>query len=170
MWDLGNECNCLGTANSPAESYLWTSTIRNAILAADDTRKISSGMHSLVFEENQPWSIRDQGLLTDILTPHPYPSPTVGGDVDPANRLRTTMIPTAQCEYYAGLSGKPVMIQEQGTFSDMLINREGAADFARVNICSRFSERESRSLSVRLKREASRSFFRERRLCPGRNG
>lgn len=139
MWDLGNECNCLGQANSPAESYLWTSTIRNAILAADDTRRISSGMHSLVFEENQPWSIRDQGLLTDMLTPHPYPSPTVGGDVDPANRLRTTMISTAQCEYYAGLSGKPVMIQEQGTFSDMLINREGAADFARVNICSSYA-------------------------------
>ncbi len=139
MWDLGNECNCLGAANTPAESYLWTVTIRNAILAADSSREISSGMHSLGFEENQPWSIRDQGLLTDMLTPHPYPSPTVGGDVDPADRLRTTMIPTAQCEYYAGLSGRPVMIQEQGTFNDMVINREGAAVFLRVNVCSSYA-------------------------------
>ena len=139
MWDLGNECNCLGKANTPAESYLWTATIRNAILASDSTRRISSGMHSLVFEENQPWSVREQGLLTDMLTPHPYPSPTVGGDFDPADRLRTTMIPTAQCEYYAGLSGKPVMIQEQGSFSDMLINREGAAAFLRANVCSSYA-------------------------------
>ena len=139
MWDLGNECNCLGKANTPSESYLWTVTIRNAILVADNTRKISSGMHSLNFMETQPWSIRDQGLLTDMLTPHPYPSPTVGGDVDPADRLRTTMIPTAQCEFYAGLSGRNVMIQEQGSFSDMLINREGAAAFLRVNICSSYA-------------------------------
>lgn len=139
VWDLGNECNCLGQASTPAQSYLWTVTIRNAILASDSTRRISSGMHSLGFEENQPWSIHDQGLLTDMLTPHPYPSPTVGGDVDPADRPRTTMIPTAQCEYYAGLSGRDVMIQEQGTFSDMLINREGAAAFLRANVCSSYA-------------------------------
>lgn len=139
MWDLGNECNCLGQASSAAQTYLWTATIRNAILASDTSRKISSGMHALNFEEGSPWSIRDQGLLTDMLTPHPYPSPTVGGDVDPADRLRTTMIPTAQCEYYRGLSGKDVMIQEQGTFSDMLINREGAAAFLRANVCSSYA-------------------------------
>ncbi len=139
MWDLGNECNCLGTAQSPAQSWVWTATIRNAILASDSTRPISSGMHSLEFEETKPWSIRQQGLLTDMLTPHPYPSPTVGGDVDPADRPRTTMIPTAQCEYYAGISGRPVMIQEQGTFSEMLINREGSAAFMRANLCSSYA-------------------------------
>ena len=139
MWGLGNECNCMGRVEKPEESYLWTSTIRNAILAADNTRKIASSMHGLGFYENSPWSIKEQGLLTDMLSTHPYPSRTVGGDVDQANRLRTTMIPTAQCEYYAGLSGKPAMIQESGTFSDMLINREGAADFVRINICSSYA-------------------------------
>ena len=139
MWDLGNECNCLGQAGTKAQTWLWTSTIRNAILSVDNTRKISSGMHALGFDEYQPWAIRDQGLLCDLLTPHPYPSPTVGGDVDPADRPRTTMIPTAQCEYYSGLSGRPVMIQEQGTFSDMLINRVGASRFLRVNICSSYA-------------------------------
>lgn len=139
MWDLGNECNCMGQISKPEESYLWTSTIRNAILAADNSRKISSGMHSLNFDDIKPWSVKEQGLLTDMLSNHPYPSPTVGGNVDQANRLRTTMIPTAQCEYYSALSGKPTMIQEQGTFSDMLINREGAADFARINICSSYA-------------------------------
>ncbi len=136
MWDLGNECNCLGQAGSRYQSYHWTATIRNAILASDQTRPISSGMHGLDFDPNGTWSIADQGELCDYLSNHPYPSPTIGGDVDPANRLRTTMLPTAQCEYYAGISGKPSFIQEQGTFSDMLIGREGAADFLRVNICS----------------------------------
>lgn len=139
MWDLGNECNCLGHVGSQAQTYLWTVTIRNAILASDTSRKISSGMHSLNFEEGQTWSINDQALLCDMLTPHPYPSPTVGGDIDPADRLRTTMIPTAQCEYYRGLSKREVMIQEEGTFSDMLINREGAAAFLRVNVCSSYA-------------------------------
>jgi len=93
-------------------------------------------MHGLSSEEGAVWSIADQGELTDMLTCHPYPSPTVGGDVTPANRLRCTMIPTAQLAYYSGISGKPAMIEEQGTFSDMLINREGAADFLRVNMFS----------------------------------
>ncbi len=136
MWDLGNECNCLGHTGSRTDAYLWTVTIRNAILASDSTRPISSGMHGLEFDPYATWSIETQGELCDILTPHPYPSPTIGGDVDPANTLRTTMLPLAQCEYYGGLSGKPTMIQEQGTLNDMLISRTGAAEFLRVNICS----------------------------------
>ncbi len=136
MWDLGNECNCLGMTSSRAESYLWTVTVRNAILASDRSRPISSGMHGLDFNPNGKWPIADQGALCDLLSNHPYPSPTIGGDMDAANKMKTTMLPTAQCEYYSGLSGKPTMLQEQGTFCDLLINREGAADFMRVNICS----------------------------------
>ncbi len=136
VWDLGNECNCLGNARSRSEAYVWTANVRNSILAEDQTRAIMSGMHALDHPNGQAWTIEDQGELTDMLTPHPYPSPTIGGDVEPADRLRTTMLPTAQCAYYSDISGKPAMIQEQGTFSDMLINREGAADFMRVNVCS----------------------------------
>ncbi len=136
MWDLGNECNCLGPSTSRATSYVWTANVRNAILASDTSRPISSGMHGLDFSPMSTWAIADQGALTDYLTPHPYPSPTIGGDVDPADRMRTTMLPTAQCAYYEGVSHKPVILQEQGTFSDMLIDRLGASDFMRVNICS----------------------------------
>ena len=135
-WELGNECNCLGDPHNEAGAYLWTNTIRSAISLADPTRPVYSGMHSLASEENQMWTIYDQGELTDMLTCHPSPSPTGGGDVDPADTIRTTMIPTAQLMYYSALSGKPVMIEEQGTFSNMLTNREGAAKFLRVNILS----------------------------------
>lgn len=135
-WELGNECNCLGHTSSRYEAYMWTNTVRSAISLEDPGRPVYSGMHGLESEEGTTWTIEDQGELTDMLTCHPYPSPTVGGDVTPANRLRCTMIPTAQLAYYSGISGQPAMIEEQGTFSDMLINREGAADFMRVNLFS----------------------------------
>ncbi len=135
-WELGNECNCLGHTSSRYEAWLWTNTVRSAISCEDPTRPVYSGMHGLESEEGTVWTIEDQGELTDMLTCHPYPSPTVGGDVTPANRLRCTMIPTAQLAYYSGISHRPAMIEEQGTFSDMLISREGAADFMRVNLYS----------------------------------
>ncbi len=136
MWDLGNECNCLGYTDTRSEGYLWTVTIRNAILASDSSRKISSGMHGLDFDANGKWPIADQGEICDMLSTHPYPSPTIGGDIDNANKLRTTMLPTAQCAFYEGISHKPVMIQEQGVLSNMIANRKCAADFLRANICS----------------------------------
>jgi len=135
-WDLGNECNCLGEARNANEAFMWTSTIRNAILCEDQSRKIMSGMHGLSAEPNNTWSIQMQGQLTDILTPHPYPSPSVGGDVAPMNMLRTTLVPTFQCEYYSGIGKKPAMIQESGTFSNMIGNEQCAADFMRVCIYS----------------------------------
>lgn len=135
-WDLGNECNCLGTVESRAQAYHWTATVRNAILAEDNTRIIMSGMHGLEADENAVWQIVDQGELCDMLTPHPYPSPTIGAVSEPMNKPRTTLYPTAQVVYYSGIGGRPAMIQEQGTFTEMLGNRKMAADFIRVNLLS----------------------------------
>ena len=139
-WDLGNECNCLGEARNEEEAWLWTSTIRNAILSEDNSRIIMSGMHSLGVNQNEnPWTVQDQGELTDVLCPHPYPSPTVGGDVEPANTVRTTLIPTAQVVYYSSISGKPAMIQESGTFNDMVCCKSVSAEFLRVNLLSGYA-------------------------------
>ena len=71
-----------------------------------------------------------------MLTPHPYPSPTVGGDVEPYTRLRMTFLPTAQCIFYSGLSGKPAMIQESGTFSQSIGSNDMSGDFMRIQILS----------------------------------
>jgi len=137
MWDIGNECNCLGQASTRAQAYHWTSTVVNAIRSADPTREITSGMHALDAEEDSGiWIIRDQGELCDYLTPHPYPSPTIGGDVEPYTSFRTTILPSAQLEFYRGISGKPTMIQEQGTFSNSIGNRAMAAQFLRINLLS----------------------------------
>jgi len=137
IWDLGNECNCLGVAASRAEAYNWAATVRDAILSVDQSRPISSGMHSM---ESDPecgvWLLQDHGVLCDQMSTHPYPSPTVGADVEPYNRLRATMIPSAQSAFYTGLSGKPTMIQEEGTFSQTCGNRNMATDWLRVNTLS----------------------------------
>lgn len=138
MWDLGNECNCLAPAKTSYEAYTWTAFVRNAIKAADSSRPISSGMHGLQTNDNESWQIKHQGELTDYLCTHPYTSKTIDNDIEPMNRLRTTLLPTIQCEFYSDLSGKPVILQEQGSFAQSLANAEMNADFARVNILSSF--------------------------------
>lgn len=95
-------------------------------------------MHSLHSSEKESWLIKDQGEITDYLCTHPYVSKTINNDIEPMNRLRTTLLPTIQCEFYSDLSGKPVILQEQGVFAQSLANAEMNADFARVNIFSSF--------------------------------
>lgn len=138
MWDLGNECNCIERVPTRFSAYVWTATVRNSIMAADPTRPIASGMHSLSAEDDgdNNWYIKDQGELCDMLTTHPYPSPTIHNDIEPLNKMRSTVNPTAQSELYAGVSGKPCMIQEQGSFGDTTGNDDAAADFLRVNAIS----------------------------------
>ncbi len=135
MWDLGNECNCLGWAENREQAYVWTAFVSNAIRAVDPTRKISSGMHALSISNN-PWTISDQGELTDYLTTHPYVSPSINNDYDPPNRMRSTVFPTVQSIYYSDVGGKPVIMQEQNCFTDTTANPDAACDFARVNIFS----------------------------------
>jgi endo-1,4-beta-mannosidase len=135
MWDLGNECNNLSPAKNRYEAYTWTALVKNAILAEDNTRPISSGMHGLSAGGSN-WLIQDQGRLCDYVTTHPYPSPSIGADTEPYNGLKPTIMPTAQSEYYSGVAGKPCIIQEQGAFSHMIGNAKMAADWLRINVLS----------------------------------
>ncbi len=135
-WGLGNECNCLSTAATRGDAYTWAALVSNTIRAVDPTRPIMSGMHALTEHTGGVWNLIDQGELTDVLTAHPYPSPTIGANVEPIDGMRTTIAPTAQVVLYSGVGGRPAMIQEQGTFNDMLGNKEQAADFVRANLFS----------------------------------
>lgn len=135
MWDLGNECNCMGKVTTRSEAYTWAAFVRNAIWRADNSRMIASGMHGLSAEETGPWTIEDQGSLCDMLTTHPYPM-FIGGDVEPYNKMRATVLPTAQSVYYSGVGGKPCMMQEIGTFTRTNGNLEMSAQFLRVNVLS----------------------------------
>lgn len=137
LWDLGNECNNLGPVEKRGDAYAWTAFVRNAIRQADERKRpIASGMHGLGATKDGPWTVADQGELCDMMTTHPYPSPSINGNIEPYNGLRTTMLPTAQSIYYSGLGGKPCMIQEQGVFSTTNGNKNMAAQFMRVNLWS----------------------------------
>ncbi len=133
-WDLGNECNCLSPANTEEEAYMWTATIANAIRSEDHSRKIQSGMHSLY--TSGVWTIQDQAEFCNVLTPHPYPSPTVNGDMDVMTGPRTSYVTTQMLEYYSGVGGKPAIIQECGTFNDMVGNKDMAAQFMKMCLYS----------------------------------
>ncbi len=136
-WGLGNECNCMSRIDNDDEAYLWTALITNTIKSEDSTRQIMSDMHSLVvLPQAGKWSLKTQAELTDVLCPHPYPSPSVNGDIEPISGLRTTLIPTFQSEFYSGIGGKPALVQEIGTFSDMVGKKELVADFFRINTFS----------------------------------
>jgi hypothetical protein len=132
-WDLGNECNCLGPATRE-QAWLWTATLASTIRAADPTRPVISGMHSLQADPAAAWSIRDQGELTDILTTHPYSLFTPHCDREPANTMRPLLHASAETCLYADLSGKPAFVEEFGTLGPMVCGDDVAADMVRVRM------------------------------------
>ncbi|MFA6959628.1 MAG: hypothetical protein WC205_02635 [Opitutaceae bacterium] len=132
-WDLGNECNCLGPATRE-QAWLWTATLANTIRASDATRPVISGMHSLKVDPAGPWSIRDQGELTDMLTTHPYALFTPHCDREPLNTMRPLLHAAAETCLYADLSGKPAIVEEFGTLGPMICGDDAAAAMARVRI------------------------------------
>ncbi|MCX6992985.1 MAG: beta-mannanase, partial [Kiritimatiellaeota bacterium] len=132
-WDLGNECNCMGSA-SHDQAYTWAALITQTIRAADATHPVVSGMHSLLPAGN--WSLFDQGELTDVLTTHPYPVFTPHCDQDPLNTVRTILHGTAESRFYADLGGKPCLCEEIGSLGPMIASEKIAADFVRTALFS----------------------------------
>ncbi len=135
-WDLGNECNVMGKNPTPEQAWLWTAAITNAIRAADSSRPIVSGMHSLSAEPGQAWGIRDQAELTDFLTTHPYPIFTPHIIRDPANTIRPLLHATAESLFYGDIGGKPCFAEEMGTTGPYILADSLAGDFARASLFS----------------------------------
>lgn len=138
-WDLGNECNCMGEIMTPEQAYLWTAVISNTIRAADPTRPVVSGMHSLcarVSGHPNNWHIEDQAALTDVLTTHPYPYWVRHADLGRADDFWTTFHATAETCFYRDIAGKPCIVEEIGTMGPMIAADTVAAGFARVNLWS----------------------------------
>lgn len=133
-WDLGNECNCMATAENRWQTANWTATVANAIRAADPTKPIVSGMHGIGI--NTTWTIADQGMFCDLLTTHPYPYWCEHTKIDEALSLRTTLHPTAQTKYFSDIGKKPCFAEEIGTMGPMICSDEKAADFLRINMFS----------------------------------
>jgi endo-1,4-beta-mannosidase len=127
-WDLGNECNCMGSANRE-QAYTWTATIANAIRVADPAHPVVSGMHGL--SPTGTWRMQDQAELTDLLCVHPYPVFTPHCDQDPVNTIRTILHGTAEARLYADIGGKPCLCEEMGTLGPVIASEAIAGDYTR---------------------------------------
>ena len=134
-WDLGNECNCLGSCPGSSAAAVWTATIANTIRAADPTRQVVSGMHGLKVKDGI-FTISNQGEFTDILTTHPYPVFVAHAAKDEIASYRTTMHATSETKFYSDISGKPGLVEELGTLGPQVCSNEVAADFLRCNMFS----------------------------------
>ncbi len=137
-WDLGNECNCMSTAASAHEGYVWSTLISDAIRAEDPSRPIVSGMHGLSVE-NGNWTIRDQADCTDILTTHPYPSFVPHCSKDPIDSIRTLMHATCETYLYSAIGGKPCLVEELGTLGSNVCDDAVSANFMRLNLLSNWA-------------------------------
>lgn len=136
-WDLGNECNCMAPLTSSDEAWNWTHAIASAIRLEDPDRPVVSGMHSLALRGvDYPWTMADQGELTDILTTHPYPLFTPYCDREALNEQRNGLHATAQSVLYSELTGKPCLPEEVGSLGPMVCSAERAAAYIRTALYS----------------------------------
>ena len=134
-WCLGNECNCLGRAERSEQAWVWTAVVSDAIKALDG-RPVISGMHSLTLPAESVWTIQDQAENCDVLTTHPYASPSYNSDIDPINTFRPIMHPVANTVLYSTIGGKPCIIEETGTFGEMYADEKSTADYIRCCLWS----------------------------------
>ncbi|MBQ7599445.1 MAG: beta-mannanase [Clostridia bacterium] len=134
-WDLGNECNCLGSC-SHDEAFLWASIITNTVRSEDRNHPVVSGMHGLKPEGAYPWSMSDQGEILDILCTHPYPMFTPYCNTDPLNTMKPVLHATAESIYFSSLGHKPCFIEEGGTLGPMISSDEVAADYMKASLFS----------------------------------
>ncbi|OGV70543.1 MAG: hypothetical protein A3K19_24790 [Lentisphaerae bacterium RIFOXYB12_FULL_65_16] len=134
-WDLGNECNCMGSSTRE-QAWTWTASIVNAIRANDATRLVVSGMHGMRMGPGDTWTIQDQAELTDLLTTHPYPYFTPHCDQDPIVTMRPSLHSTAESCYYGDIGHKPCLVEEIGTLGPMFGSEPVAAAFIRTALFS----------------------------------
>lgn len=135
-WCLGNECNCMGNAETEAEAWLWTSAVSDAIRGVDNSRPVISGMHSLIMPGEGVWTVQGQAEHNDILTTHPYASPSYRSEMDPIDTFRPLLHPVANTLMYRGVGGKPCIIEETGTFGEMYADEQATADYIRCCLYS----------------------------------
>ena len=129
-WCLGNECNCMSPVDNKEQANLWMQSISDAIRGIDNTRPVLSGMHSQYCPGEDEWVLQDCGENCDILTTHPYASPSYTTDRDHANTMKVMLHPACQTLYYKGIGGKPCMIEETGTYGQLYCDDEVVAKYA----------------------------------------
>ncbi len=144
FWGIGNECNCMGPANRH-EGALWAQTIADAIRAADPTRPIAAGLHSLVptaagaMAPTPRWSIGDMAEIFDALTVHPYPPFTPHTEVDRITGIKNVFHATAEAHFYGDIGRRPCIAEELGTLAPTVAGEASAAAYLRNTLFNLWS-------------------------------
>lgn len=128
-WCLGNECNCMSPVENDEQAWLWLSALSDAFRGADPTREVISGMHSNFTPGEEFWSLQDCGDNCEIITTHPYASPTYKTDKELMNTIKPMIHPAAQTVYSGAIAQKPCFIEETGTFGQMYGDEEFNAKY-----------------------------------------
>ncbi|MDD4538803.1 MAG: beta-mannanase [Lentisphaeria bacterium] len=139
IWELGNECNCMGPVSNAEQAWNWTNAITAAIRAEDSSRPVASGMHGLMpaadaeFAAGASWAIETQGELCDLLTSHPYPhSPSkLPARVDAHTSIRAVFQAAVETCFYRDFGRRPAFVEEIGTFAPSYCNEKTKAAFIR---------------------------------------
>ena len=132
-WDLGNECNCMGSADA-SQMWLWIHAIASEIRRADPSRPVVSGMHSVSTCGRGRANMRQQGELVDWLTTHPYPLWTPECNLEAFDTLRNGCHPACETTLYANLSGRPAFVEEAGSMGPGIVSEERAAAAMRMQM------------------------------------
>lgn len=133
-WEPGNECNCLVNSEvvldvRPEEAELWLSAITNAIRAEDNTRPIYSGMHSIFYGKNRPFSSDVLARYTDMQTTHPYPNFTPHCNREGVLTMRSALHAAAESTYIADITNQTCMVEEINTLGPMLLHDDFVPEF-----------------------------------------
>ena len=132
-WELGNECNVMGSVASSLEAWRWVQAITDAIRAADPTRPVLSSLWSPL-HGGDPWRPEDLGELCDGVTAHSYPwwMPHVEGRA--LGERRVTLHATVAARMQTDLGGKPCLAEEIGSLGPMFGSDQTAAQHVRGNL------------------------------------
>lgn len=128
-WDLGNECNCLGSRQGPSQMWAWSNAIAGAIRLEDPTRPVVSGMHGLTVDPESSASIIDQGETTDVLCTHPYPVFTPHSKVDRVNTIRNAFHAACETQLYSDIGNAPAFVEEAGSLGPGASSEQVAANY-----------------------------------------
>ena len=126
-WEPGNECNAMSFETNEEQNELWLSAITATIRAADPTRPVYAGMHSLT--STGDWNLFQVGAYTDMQTTHPYPAFTMYCNNEPLTCMRASLHAAAESTYYAGIAQQPCMVEEIGTLGPIRLNEELEAEY-----------------------------------------
>ena len=135
-WCAGNECACLDACETREQAWLWINAMTDAIKAEDETHEVISGIHTPFTPNESKWVIDDIAECCDYLAVHPYASDGYTTGSDNIYSIKPMLQPAMHTVYSQGLSKKPCIIQETGTYGEMYTTDELTAKYVEGNLFS----------------------------------